>query len=150
MKNNSGFTLIELMVSIAIFAILSAIAIPNMIAWRNHIQFNSAVRTLKISIEETRMAAIRSNMPARMDFIDGGNTFDTVRWDPIANTFATPVTHQLPPGTILANSSFASDELQFNSRGMSNNGTVTLRNDSGLCSQIVVAMVGSSRIDVCP
>lgn len=154
MKNNSGFTIMELMVAIAIIGILSGIAIPNMIAWRNNMQFNSAVRMVKISIEDTRMAAIRANMPARMEFTVGGDSFDTVRWDPIANAFAAPVTIQLPPGTILAGSTLGGNRLQFNSNGMLNNafgGTLRIENTTGsLCRRIVVANLGSSRIEDCP
>lgn len=100
------------------------------------------------------MTAIKSNMPARLDFIDGGDTFDAVRWDISANAFAAPETFQLPPGAILANSNFAGDQLQFNSRGMPNNaipGTLRLENDSGsLCRLIVIASTGSARIADCP
>lgn len=150
MNKNFGFTIMELMVAIAIMGILSAVAIPNMIAWRNNMQFNSAVRMVKISIEGTRMDAIKANMPSRLDFFVGGDTFDSVKWDPAANAGAAPVTHQLPPGVTLTNSTFAGDQLQFNSRGMANNGTVTLRSSGGLCRQIRVALVGSSRILDCP
>lgn len=154
MKNNAGFTLMELMVTIAIIGIMSAIAVPNMITWRNSMQFNSAVRQVKISIEQTRMDAIKANMPSRIDFIDGSNTFNTVRWDPTANAFAAPNTHQLPPGVILANSNFANDQLRFSSRGMPANvigGTLRLQNTSGsLCRLIVIANVGTSRIADCP
>lgn len=154
MKKNSGFTLLEMLTVIAIIGILLAIAVPNTIQWRDTMQFNSAVRQVKISIEETRMAAIRSNMPARIDFTDGGNSYNTVRWDVSANSPATPETVQLPPGTILASSSFGSDRLQFNGNGMIHNafgGTLEIKNRSGsLCRQIVIANLGSSRIQACP
>jgi type IV fimbrial biogenesis protein FimT len=154
MNKNSGFTIMELMVAIAIVGILSAVAVPNMIAWRNNMQFNSAVRMVKVSIEGTRMAAIRSNMPAHMEFTVGGDSFDTVRWDPIANAFAPPVTIQLPPGTILAGSTLGGNRLQFNGRGMPTNafgGTLRIENTTGsLCRRIIVANLGSSRIDDCP
>ena len=146
MKNNSGFTLMELMVAIAVVAILSAIAVPNMISWRNNAQFNSAVRQVKIALEETRMDAIKANMPSRMDFNIGGDSFDRVKWDSGANAFAAPVTRELPPGTTITGSTFAGNQVQFSSRGMANNGTVTLQGSAGQTRQIIVAITGTTRI----
>lgn len=155
MRVKNGFTFIELMTTIAVIGILSAIAVPNMISWRNNMQFNSAVRMVKSAIEGARMNAIKSNMPARLGFTDGGDTFIIEKWDMAANNFVVPPEiHQLPPGVILADSNFNLDQLQFNSRGMPLNaipGTLRLENDAGdLCRRIVVASVGSSRIADCP
>ena len=154
MKSNAGFTLMELMVTIAIIGTLSAVAVPNMISWRNNAQFNSGVRQMKIAIEGTRMKAIKANMPSRMVFTDGGTTFDTEKWDSAANAFAAPQTHQLPPGVRLANSNFGGDQLRFDGRGMPNTllgGTLQIENtDGSRCLRIIVASVGTSRIDECP
>lgn len=147
MKNNFGFTLMELMITIAIVGILSAVAVPNMIAWRNNAQFNSGVRQVKIAIEETRMDAIKTNMPSRMDFDVNGNSFDRVKWDLTANTYGTPVTHTLPPGVTISGSTFGADELEFSPRGMAINGRVILQGSAGQTRQVVVALTGSSRIE---
>ena len=146
MKNNFGFTLMELMIAIAVVAILSAIAVPNMISWRNNAQFNSAVRQVKIALEETRMDAIKANMPSRMDFIVGTNSFNRMKWDPGANAFAAPVIRELPPGTTITGSTFAGNQVQFSSRGMASNGTVTIQGSTGQTRQIIVALTGISRI----
>jgi general secretion pathway protein G len=42
-----GFTLIEIVISIAIIAILSAIAVPNFIAYRERAQFDDTVKEIK-------------------------------------------------------------------------------------------------------
>lgn len=146
MKKNAGFTLMELMITIAIIGTLSAIAVPNMISWRNNMQFNSSVRMIKTAIESARMNAIKSNMPARVNFNVGGNTFNTVKWDIAANAFAAAVPNTLPPGTTISASTFAGNQLQFNSRGMSNNGSVTVLSSRGLSRRVLVDVVGTSQI----
>ena len=152
MKKRSGFTLMELMVSIAVIGITAAIATPNVIAWRNNAQFNAAVRQVKVAIEGARMTAIRSNLQAVVAFTDGANTFDTNAWDRVAGALnLVPKTHRLATD-IMVSSNFTGDLLRFNNRGLviPPTGTITIQNADGLCREIVVSSVGSSRIGQCP
>jgi type IV fimbrial biogenesis protein FimT len=60
-RNNAGFTLLELMIVIAIIAILSAIAVPNMIGWRERAKLQGAVLNLKGDLQWAKIRAIRAN-----------------------------------------------------------------------------------------
>jgi len=146
MRDTQGFTLMELMVTIGIMAILSAIAIPNAIAWRNNAQFNASVRRVKDTIEATRMAAVKSHLPA--DFIFASPTsYDTQTREVAAGAVALRpiVIHPLEPGVTMAFNN--GGQITFNSRGMTgNNGTITLQHTNGRTSQIVVSILGSSFI----
>jgi prepilin-type N-terminal cleavage/methylation domain-containing protein len=59
MIKNKGFTLIEMMVVIAITAIVSAIAIPNFYSYAAGMKLRSASRDLFSNMQKARMNAIR-------------------------------------------------------------------------------------------
>ena len=69
---NSGFSFIELMVIIAIIAVISAIAIPNMIGWRASAKIRGAVSNLKADLNIAKMMAVRENKNVVLQFSANG------------------------------------------------------------------------------
>ena len=58
-KRNQGFTLVEIMIVVAIIAILAAVAIPNFIKYRQNSQAAACVSNLKqieAAVEQAKMA----------------------------------------------------------------------------------------------
>ena len=59
--NNSGFTLVELMVTVAVMAILAAFAMPSMTALINNVRVSGQTEELVSSLQLARAEAIRRN-----------------------------------------------------------------------------------------
>ena len=77
-KKQSGFTLMELMITIAIIAILSGIAIPNAINWRNNAQVSSAARGLYSDLQSARSMAVKENRECTVTFNTSGSGSYTI------------------------------------------------------------------------
>ena len=62
-KKQSGVTLIELLIAIAILSILLAIAVPNFGSWLQNTQIRTATESIKNGLQLARAEAIRRNEP---------------------------------------------------------------------------------------
>jgi prepilin-type N-terminal cleavage/methylation domain-containing protein len=75
MRNNSGMTIIELMVVIGILAILAGIAIPGFIGWLPNYRLRSASDDLQSTLQNAKLRAIRENAIVRVNFDFGNDTY---------------------------------------------------------------------------
>ncbi len=71
MKKNYGFTLMEVMVVIGIIGIMSAIAIPNYIAWLPKHRMGGAARDIYSVMQYARIRAVKENTHVVVDFTTG-------------------------------------------------------------------------------
>jgi prepilin-type N-terminal cleavage/methylation domain-containing protein len=63
MRKSNGFTLIELMVAIAIFAIMVSVALPSFMNQRRQTMLRDAISMIRGDLEMARSQAIRENGP---------------------------------------------------------------------------------------
>lgn len=61
----SGITLVEIVITIAIFGILIALAMPNMFTWLNNSQIRTAADTMLTGLNLARSEALRRNSVVR-------------------------------------------------------------------------------------
>lgn len=61
MRNSKGFTLIELMVAMAIMGIIAAIGIPNFLGWVANYNLKAAANELYSSMQFARINAVKQN-----------------------------------------------------------------------------------------
>jgi type IV fimbrial biogenesis protein FimT len=65
-----GFTLVEMMIVVALAAILAAIAVPNIMAQMPKYRLNGAARQVLSELMAARMQAVSQNNEAKVFFLD--------------------------------------------------------------------------------
>ncbi|MCH5184481.1 MAG: prepilin-type N-terminal cleavage/methylation domain-containing protein, partial [Oscillospiraceae bacterium] len=69
-KNEKGFTLVELIVVIAILAVLAAVAIPNYMSYQHRSKINTDVSTVSELLRSAKMYYIeRGTEPSFSDLV---------------------------------------------------------------------------------
>ena len=151
--NKTGFTLIEMMIVMAIMGILSAIAAPNFMNYMAERRLNGAARMVMSDLMAARQKAVSTNQQVKVSFVSN-HAYEI--WND-ANNDQTVADHE---GDDLAKNIYpdyydvtisASDPI-FTPMGTSTNGTtVTLRSTrTGVSKYVKVAWTGRVKIDDTP
>ena len=74
-KRNQGFTLVEIMIVVAIIAILAAVAIPNFIKYRQNSQAAACVSNLKQIEAAAEQAKMAGSAPEGIDDLVGPDKY---------------------------------------------------------------------------
>jgi type IV fimbrial biogenesis protein FimT len=126
MKKKSGFTVVELLVVLAVFSIFAAISVPNFMSWIPKYRLKSAARDLYSNLQLAKMTAVKSNQDCSVTYSTDPDQY--VISGPLSKTvvledYGSGVNFHGP-----GSETFATATITFNSRGTSNAGYAYLSN----------------------
>lgn len=148
-KRENGFTLIEMMVVLAIIGITAAIAVPNYLQWNSKSQLREAATRIQSQLALARMAAMNRNTTVNVNLAMAGNLVTVV-------TTAANGNQVFPVETLMSHViGFAGGPIQFSSLGVRAGGGagaqfITVQNDTGLTYSIQVLPGGKATWCVSP
>jgi prepilin-type N-terminal cleavage/methylation domain-containing protein len=156
MRNDSGFTLAEVMVVIAIIGICSAIAIPNFIGWLPKYRLNSATSDVLGAMQSARLRALKDNASVVILFNPGADSYSVFLDNGAGANSGNGIQDgdeptvrggSMPAGVNLINTTLVGDTLRFDARGFPNGagGAVNLLNTKNDTTTITVNATGNSR-----
>ena len=148
----SGVTVIELMVAIAIIAITVTLGVPNYLTWNAHYKLKQAVSELHGNLNIARMAAMNRNRTVTVQLAAGvvdpsdGKQKITVTFADTAGAVIMPPQRMSPEVRTLAGAA----TISFGSRGLRSGGgtgiqTIQLTNSRGLTYELQVTAAGKAR-----
>lgn len=159
MKDARGFTLIEVIVVVAILGILLAFSVPSMIDWTRNASYREAARNLLLKSREAHTLAIERNLEHRVEIDVDGRRIRLTRGDRSTNsTEYTPVYdwETLSPNVLLRSRkdcALTTDiNFHFNTNGSSSNNYIcvlTADNAPRFRVGITSTSTGRSIIDTC-
>ncbi len=166
-EKEAGFTLVELMVAIAIMVLLMAVAIPSFTANQPRYRLKKAARDMVSAMQNARLKAVSENTSYRITFNVGANTYQVTSigddgiWGTADDTTEAPVNLvDYGSGIQYGFGNAAADwsgnalapasqraTLTYTNRGMSDAGDIFITNlNNDLCYAISTTVAGGKRL----
>lgn len=154
MKNNAGYTLVEVIVCVAVISLLSYITYPSVGNFRKGLQLRATVMDVSADLQWAKLEAIKENNYVVVQltsdgytiFVDngkgGGKPADWVRHED-----ERIIVERKIQGDIDLSSSFPSDHLRFSGTAGIRPGTIRLTAKDTRSVNIVLSRAGRIRID---
>ncbi len=133
---SGGFTLVEVIIALAMFGILAAIAIPGLVALLPTYRLSSSVRQVQSELHRIKMQAVSEHVGFQLVFVEGAPAYtilrDRIPW----------ATKPLADGIVITKAG----KISFSPQGTAGADRVRLSNPNSVCAQIVVSATGRIRI----
>jgi type IV fimbrial biogenesis protein FimT len=137
--NNKGFTLAEVVVTLAILGIMATIAIPSFMSWLPKHRLQTSVRQIYDDLNLAKMEAVKRNTDVFIQFSPTNETYSVILDSNNSGALDggdTPLKSNiaLENGVNINNTGFASNTVGFNNRGMTvggATGNINLSNPTG-------------------
>jgi type II secretion system protein H len=147
-----GFSLVEVLVVIAILAVVLAIAAPNFTAYRDNTNLREAARSISSDMQLAKQRAVSESRNYLINFDEAANTY-TLQQETAPNLII--YTKTVGAGNtaikILGTPTFPSGNVTFQSRGTSTFGSLQLKNDRRpLVATISTQITGRVRVEYAP
>jgi type II secretion system protein H len=145
--NKKGFSLVELVIVIALIAIVAAIATPSWQKYRANTNLKTAAREVMADIFNAKQRAVEENLDVyRIGFSVINNNYGLIRID-TGVTLWTKSFAGFGNDIHIDSVTFNGSVVSFNKRGTSSQGTVVLGNGSGSTAAITVNITGRAYVE---
>jgi type IV fimbrial biogenesis protein FimT len=142
--SRSGFTLVELMVSLALIGILAGIAFPNILAYLPTFRLHSAARQVMTDLNYARGRAASLNLEYRIQFDVSAETYVVEKGD--KSTDSSIWTHEKTVSRLVEENidavSVSQNPVYAKPTGTMTTTTITLQNSKGQSLEITTSRVG--------
>jgi prepilin-type N-terminal cleavage/methylation domain-containing protein len=120
-SNQKAYTLIEILVTLAIIGILTVIAVPQTQVWIDHYRLNGAVRLVWGDLQSAKMTAIKNNQSITVTF---SSTTSYIFTQAGSTIFTRNLTQDYPTITVVK---MGGGVLTFGPTGLTQNATITVQ-----------------------